>query len=444
MPDQPEVSRVVTAVFRAWREADIAFLVLRNYERLPDFTTNDIDVLVAPGQRAAAERTLLAAASQAGFRLHNRAEFATLALYLSNGVSTTQVHFDLFTALKWRAFDFLDCEGYLARRLDRGLFSIPHPGHEAATNLLAVMIYSGKVKDKYKASIAAGFRAEPGVAEELLARSYGAQLARAIVAAGSAERWTDLERLTGSVRRALIFRHITRRPLTLLLSLGSEAARLIRRLLQPPGLFVVLCGADGSGKSTAAAAIREGLSSTFSPLKSRYFHWKPCEAASRRNQSSGPATDPHARPPRNAVLSLAYFAFHWLEFFLGSRFRLRPILFRGGLVLIDRYYYDFFVDQRRYRLRVPRALVSLGYQLIKKPDVVLLLDAPATVLQARKQEVPPAETERQCAAYRELVRNLPNGIVIDATRSAAEVGAEIQRRVLDFLAQRAESRGNGK
>ena len=84
MFEPQEISRLVTAVFGAWQKAGIRFLVLRNYEALPHFTANDIDVLVAPAQLRAAEAALLAAARAAGFRLHNRGEFAaTLALYLS-------------------------------------------------------------------------------------------------------------------------------------------------------------------------------------------------------------------------------------------------------------------------------------------------------------------------------------------------------------------------
>jgi thymidylate kinase len=109
-------------------------------------------------------------------------------------------------------------------------------------------------------------------------------------------------------------------------------------------------------------------------------------------------------------------------------------------VLIDRYYYDFFVDQRRYRLAVPPSLVRLGYFFLMKPDLVLLLDAPTEVLQSRKQEVAPAETERQRLAYRELVRGLSNGRVLDATQPPEKVGADIKRAILDFMAQRASKR----
>ena len=159
---------MVTAVFRAWQQAGINWLVLRNYEGLPEFTTNDIDVLVGSGQLREAEQALLAAAKQTGFRVHNRVEFATLALYLSSRQSNAQAHFDLFTTLKWRGFEFVACDGFLQRKVSRDLFFIPHLADETATKLLASLIYTGKVKEKYKPSIVAGFQAERAAITDLL------------------------------------------------------------------------------------------------------------------------------------------------------------------------------------------------------------------------------------------------------------------------------------
>lgn len=440
MSEQREIGQLVTAVFRAWSEAGIQFLVLRNYEQLPHFTTNDIDVLVGPGRRDHAERVLIAAAQSAGFRLHNRAEFATLALYFSEPKTNLQAHFDLFTALKWRSFDFIGCEGFLARRRMRDSFAIPAVADEAVTNLLAFMIYTGRVKDKYRPSITNGFRTDAEPATRLLAGTYGESRAKEVVAAGSQEKWSELESRTPSLRRALILRQIFGKPFRTVNSVVTDAIRLVRRFISPPGLTVVLCGADGSGKSTAGKAIVEGLSGTFSPQKGRFFHWKPSSFSKKHRTERGPATDPHGKPARNPLGSLCYFAFHWLEFFIGSHTAIRPVTFRGGLVLIDRYYYDFFVDQRRYRLRVPDFVIRLGHIFIKKPDLVLLLDAPAEVLQRRKQEVSPAETQRQCAAYRSLIQSFPNGRIIDASQPAEKVAAEINRTILDFMAARTKRR----
>jgi thymidylate kinase len=440
MSEQPEISQFVTAVFRAWQQAGINCLVLRNYESLPHFTTNDIDVLVEPSQLRQAEQALLGAASKAGFRLHNRVEFATLALYLSSEHSNAQTHFDLCTALKWRGFEFVACEELLRRKMSRDIFSIPHPVDETATKLLASLIYTGKVKEKYRASVAAGLQAEPAAITDLLARTYGPAHAKFLVAAGAQAKWADIEAATGALRRALILRQLLGRPWRTLKSLLLDTNRLVRRFLRPPGVTVVLSGADGSGKSTAASALMDELSVTFSPSQVHHFHWKPPLFSANRRAARGPATDPHGRPARNPVVSLCYFGFHWLEFFLGSHLRFRLITFRDGLVLIDRFYYDFFVDQRRYRLRVPQGLVRLGHFFLKKPDLVVLLDAPAGVLQSRKQEVPLAETERQRAAYLELVQSLGNGRVIDATQPPKKVGADIGRAILDFMADRTRKR----
>jgi len=440
MSEQQEISQLVTAVFRAWREAGINCLVLRNYESLPHFSTNDIDVLVDPRQSRQAERVLLEAASKSGFRLHNRVEFATLALFLSSRQSNAQAHFDLFTALKWRGFEFVACEGFLQRKVGRDLFFIPHPADETATKLLASFIYTGKVKDNYKSSIVTGLQAERAAIRDLLTLTYGSAHAKFLVEAGAQARWADLEAATGALRQALILRQLGRRPWRTIKALLIDARRLARRFLQPPGVTVVLCGADGSGKSTAARAVIEGLRVTFSAQKVRQFHWKLPMFSTRRLAARSPTTDPHGQPARNAAVSLCYFGFHWLEFFLGSHLRLRPITVRGELVLIDRFYYDFFVDQRRYRLRLPQALVRLGLFFLKKPDMVVLLDAPAEVLQKRKQEVPLAETERQRAAYLALVRSLRNGRVVDATQPHEKVGADISRAILDFMAERTRRR----
>jgi thymidylate kinase len=434
--EQEEVSQFVSAVFRAWEQAGIAFLVLRNYENLPHSISNDIDVLLKPSQLRPAEDSLLVTARSTGFRLHNRAEFATLAFYFSTNDSNTQVHFDLFTDLKWRSFDFLRCDEFLQRRITRDLFSIPHSADEAATNLLATMIYTGKVKDKYKPSITAGFRNEPAVATPLLAHSYGPRLAELVVASGAKENWPELEATTPDLRRALITRQLTHQPFATAASFLKVIARLLKRLTHSPGITVVLCGADGSGKSTVSRALIEGLSPTFSPLKGRQFHWKPPIFSHKRMASRTPTDDPHSKPPRNPLLSILYFGFHLLEFILGSRLRILPVTFRGGLVLIDRYYYDFFVDQRRYRLKVPSLLVRLGYYLIKKPDLVLLLDAPADVLQQRKQEVPLAESQRQRDAYLSLIQRLPNAHVVNAAQSPNRVASDCIQLILDFMAAR--------
>jgi len=441
MTDQEASSRMVRAVFAAWTQAGIDWLVLRNYENLPESTTNDIDVLLVSRDVERAEKIMREQAGVAGFSLHNRAEFATLAFYFSHQETGVVVHFDLFTALKWRSFDFLRCDRFLARKRNLGLFCAPHVAHEAVTSLLATMIYTGQVKEKYKGAVQAGFAAEPAEATALLTETYGERLARLVVEAATAGQWERIEAATPKLRRALIARQLTNHPIRTVRSFLMDAARVVTRFLRPPGLTLVLCGADGSGKSTISTMLSDTLKSTFPEAKSRKFHWKPPIFSGRRHAERVPVVDPHARPPRSRLTSLAFFAVHWVEFVLGSHLRIQPVTFRGGLVLIDRYYYDFLIDQRRYRLNVPEWLVRLGLASIKQPELVVLLDAPTEVLRARKQEVPEEETRRQRDAYSDMIRTLRNGKIINAAQPPEKIANDIRRLVLDYMVQRQAARG---
>ena len=431
---------MVRAVFAAWNQAGVDWLVLRNYENLPDSTTNDIDVLIGPAHLDRAEKILLEEAERAQFRLHNKAAFATLAFYFSHKDSGVVIHFDLFTALKWRTFHFLRCDRFLERKRNIGLFAVPHVAHEAATSLLATMIYTGQVKEKYKPAIQAGFAAEPAEAAAVLAGSYGESLAEFVVDAGAAGRWSEIEAATPRLRQNLIARQVCNHPLESIRSASADAMRILNRFFWPPGLSLVLCGADGCGKSTIGDLLSQSMAATFPAAKSRRFHWKPPVFSGRRQAERAPVADPHAKRPRNRLVSLVFFALHWLEFMLGSLLRIRPITFRGGLVVTDRYYYDFLVDQSRYRLNVPGWLVRSGLAFIRKPDLAVLLDAPVEVLRARKQEVPPEETQRQREAYLAMMRSLPNGNVVDAAQAPEKVVADIRKLILDYMVKRQSSR----
>jgi thymidylate kinase len=95
------------------------------------------------------------------------------------------------------------------------------------------------------------------------------------------------------------------------------------------------------------------------------------------------------------------------------------------------------VDPNRYRYGGPAWLLRLICRFVPKSDLVILLDAPAEVIQARKQEVPPEETRRQLNAYRALVAGMHNGHVVDAALPIRQVVAAVEDVILGCLARRA-------
>lgn len=215
-----------------------------------------------------------------------------------------------------------------------------------------------------------------------------------------------------------------------------ELSRKVQRVLHPTGLFIAFLGPDGSGKSSVIERVEQDLAPAF--RRAKRYHLRP--NFGRSSGSGAPVTDPHGTPPRGMLPSLAKVGLWWLDY-VWSYFS--DILWRrvkSTLILFDRYFDDLAVDPRRYRYSGPQWLARLASRLVPRPDLVICLDAPPEVLQGRKQEVPPEETARQRQAYLDLARTLPNARVVDASRPLDEVVAEVEKIVLDHMAERTARR----
>ena len=433
-------STFVIATFARWQQADLPFVILRNYEELPHATSHDVDVLVPRCRMAEAERILIAAAYASGFHLSNRAKFSPVSLFFFHPDTLAQAQFDLFDTLNWRGITILPARSVLTWRVERGLFAVPHPIHEAINNLMGRQIYHGYVKDKYKEFICATFTKYPQETETKLRRMAGRTVAEKITAAVLEQKWEDVEAQTRPLRRGLAFQRFVNRPIETPLQILSDIIRLTGRMLRPPGASIVLLGADGSGKSSVAKRLLDALHGTFYKDKSLHVHWKPSVFLRKRRSERAPTTDPHGQPPRVWLASQLVLLYHWLEYLAGGLLQFLPVLFRCGMVLIERHHYDFLVDPRRYRLQPPCALVRCAFRCLPKPDLVFVLDAPPELFQARKPEVTLEESRRQREAYLSLAARMPNARVIDGTQPLDLVVADIVRETLTHLEKRQMKR----
>jgi len=81
-----------------------------------------------------------------------------------------------------------------------------------------------------------------------------------------------------------------------------------------------------------------------------------------------------------------------------------------------------------------------GTRGLWEPDFWVLLDAPAEILQSRKQEVPAEESERQRHAYLDLAAHLHDAVVVDASHTLPHVVAGAESAILRWLEGRLEFR----
>jgi dTMP kinase len=195
-----------------------------------------------------------------------------------------------------------------------------------------------------------------------------------------------------------------------------------------PGFFLVIDGIDGSGKSTQAARLAAALAT------------RGREALHVRE----PGSTPFGEALRAVLLDRAIPRVPSAEIltFFAARAQLlaetiEPALARGAAVVCERWVSSTYAYQGCAG-ESQRSLVSeLERRVLSRaPDLLLVLDLPASVAMARvKRALDGIEgrgleyLERVRAGFVAYAKSAPRAEVVDASRSAEEVTARLLARV---------------
>jgi thymidylate kinase len=308
------------------------------------------------------------------------------------------------------------------RRLYRGRFWIP-AAHVEFACVLANRIEKGGFEPAHTRQLSSLWAADPARCAEQLERMFRRDSATLIAAAAARDEWMPVLGSLPSLRREMMWKLATRDVLSVAWRFADRQVRRVRNWTTPRGgVHIVFLGPDGVGKSTVIDAVRDRLTPVF--LHTAYQSFARGILGYRRKPS------PHALPPRKLPASLAKAAWWLMCYTLGYCRSVYPTLARRGLFINHRYLLDAMVDPKRYRYGGPMRLLEMIWRVAPKPNLVIVLDAPAEVVHARKMETTLEETRRQREAYLAMAKTLSNAYVVNSNQPPQGTVDEVMDIVL--------------
>lgn len=208
----------------------------------------------------------------------------------------------------------------------------------------------------------------------------------------------------------------------------------LKRIFNPTGFVMAILGPDGSGKTTVINHVKKDIAPAFRQIQQ--FHLFPIP------QTGNEITEknPQGKKIRGVLLSFLKLLYLLYVYTKGHIMYVLPKKIRSTLTIYDRYYDDILVDPLRYQNGTPKWMVKMIGTFIKEPDLWIVLDCPTDVIQARKAEVSPEETERQRFEYLNIAKTKRNCIVLNTNREINDISIEASRLISKVLNQRTINR----
>jgi thymidylate kinase len=437
-PANCRVKDFLCAFFGLLDEHEVRYCVLHTWEGLPEELPSDLDIAVHPHDRAKLP-AVFGALRDLGFLpvqcLNYFVNGYYFVFYWFHNLGLQSVAVDVIFEHRRRGMILTPGKILVAGRRRHGLFWIPNPEVQLHYLLAKKTLKGSTLPNTVRQIKSLIEEVGHSQAEKIVTDLYGAKWKKRIVNACLDGTLPGiLNQLPRSLRWTLIRRH----PFAPIRYFYSDSLRRIQRWFQPTGLFVVVLGLDGVGKSTIVEQLVDKLGPAF--RRHRIFHFRP-QLIKPHLETGVPETDPHGKPVRGAARSVARLLGFFADFWAGYLFVIRPLLACSGLVIFDRYFHDIMIDQKRYRYGGPLWLPRVLARFIPPLDLLfLVLDAEVDVILSRKREVVPEEMKRLQSLYIKMTSETSQAHLIKTDEGIERSSAAASRALVLYLAERFERR----
>jgi len=410
----------VSALIEALEKECSSYCLLAGYEDLPATVHSDIDFMVSRQDFERLPRIFASLACKINFRLVQSLQHQTTAccyyLAQSQPGQVLYLYPDACSDYRRSGRTWLQSETVLAgRRKDSNGSWIPAPANDFLYHLIKC-IDKLSFAERHTQKLSRVFSEDRQGCTDALTRRLTAVSAQLVVEAAASGNWKPVIEVIHELDKELL----ASTPADSLRMKLEELRRRILRWFQPTGLCVVVLGPDEKYRSRVTESYISALTMAF--RKAAEFHLGPYLL--RGSETSKAHT--HSKQSQVGLASMTKMLYLWADYVLGYYLRIRPRMVRSTLVVLDCCDSSLLSYVYRRSGYKPRWLTRQIGRFIPKPDLILVLDASADLLQAHKQEAAAAVRGR--------------AILLDGTRTLEQVIHECADQTMILLESRTAMR----
>lgn len=428
-------------LFKELNNKGIHYSVLRNWETLPETSGgHDIDIWVRKADFKEFVKVLhnVAMLNNSALVSYISGKDCPRYLYLARewGIQY-DVHIEIaqYRNAVYANGDLIDEHTFLHNGV-----KVLEPGIDSFISFLKEVLNNGICKKKYCEK-----------ATEVVINSTSEELDLYLNSFSPFVRSSIIDALTSEDYSGLKLKQVRKQCVRDISTINTKVSYYWQRLIRilgvfkktRPGYVILVMGTDGSGKSTVIDAITPWLSEAFHHSVS-YRHLRPTVIpdlgvllGKRKNEQGKVVTNPHAHKQSGTVGSLVKWGYYLIDYTFGYLKLVWPqVSFKTKLFIFDRYYYDYYIDQKRMGVSLPKWLICIGELFVPTPDLIICLGGNPQKIYERKPETSLEEVTRQVDALKSFCSKRKNVAWIDTTTSIEETISSTKDAILKKMSSR--------
>ncbi len=390
----------LTSFFSRMNEERIDYFVYGSYLSLPDDTGgSDIDMIVSESDFPKVRKIIKyitdgTGVSLVSFYANANAKFYRFLFF----PKLFGVQIDIFyKGLCYKGIEYYPMSLMCKRIIDYRGIKVLDIKKGYYVDYIKEILHLGKAKEKYLKAFLLEVSSDKVYYKQELTELYGLETAELVFDNLTEEKQKTIQKKLQKLLEKSVLHGKKIRSFWLNLTLYKRLCG------KRPGYVIVVEGTDGSGKSFIINNITPILNEAFHNGVV-YNHLRPNAipdlgvvlGKKKKEEGVVVCTDPHGQKQSGLIGSIVRWGYYMIDYTLGYLKKVWPLIHTKSKVYIfDRYYYEFYLDQKRSRTNLPLWVVRLGELFLPKPDLILCLGGDPKKIYARKPETSLEEVERQ-------------------------------------------------